>query len=259
MQYDFEVGTKLRHGLDPETQIDIREKRVYAKADDAADWVFAPGNSHKGLIVELKVESSSQYSPVFATKVVNDQKKVAGAMKDAYKDYDRTVLAIAWKEETKKALKANNMVAVEHSTIHLKKTNEYIQLYQWTGESATDEVDPKNPKGVLNQANPKDLANPDYEGLFKKPAGSNEGPSKKPDGSKPGNISDNTRSSTMQPITKPITQKQAVDAGNKQPDAQTPFVDTPSKPSTRQKLKNLIHGPSKKDQGDDRKGSSGKK
>lgn len=104
-QFDFEIATKLRQGIDVENEkITVREQPVYDNGRLKADWVFPHTNQHKGLIVELKVESKSQTQTDLVNKIVKDQKKVSGLLDDQYKDYDTAVLAILWNASTRKLL-----------------------------------------------------------------------------------------------------------------------------------------------------------
>jgi len=79
----------------------IREVRLYAKNKaEAADFVIEPSNSGppKGLIIELKVQSSSQQGATLVKKVQEDQIKLGKKIKKKWASYDKTILAIAWDE-----------------------------------------------------------------------------------------------------------------------------------------------------------------
>ncbi len=146
-QFDFEVETKLRQGIDIESSIDVREQRIYADQTLAADWVFAPGNNHKGLIVELKVESSSQKGAALASKALKDQRKILSPLTEKYKDYQRAVVAIAWTPITQRALVDANMFPLADWKITMKShPGQEIKLYEWNGElKGTDSPSGSNP------------------------------------------------------------------------------------------------------------------
>jgi len=84
--------------------------------------------STKGLVMELKVESSTIKGKTFATKVADDKKKKKiKPMKEKYKDYDKAVVALAWSEVTHQELVEIGMIPVSGTEI---RTGDYnIQLY----------------------------------------------------------------------------------------------------------------------------------
>ena len=264
VQFDLEVETKLRYGLDPETPIKLREERVYGKTDDAADWVFAPGNSHKGLIVELKVQSSSQHGRGLAAKVKKDQLKISSALQDKYKDYDRTVLAIAWDKVTQTELEKEHMVAIPKSRINLlseahARAGNVIQLYQWTGELLKD--------GSQEQAdNSRSLINPDstaeFEGRGPSLAftGSETERKNTPSPHSSEGTADKTPGNTGSPSKQPST-KPAAQAPDEKITKQAPGGATTGskKPSTAQRIKDFVHLGKANDKGGkgDKKPSAG--
>jgi len=134
-QYQFEMDQKKRMGENAEKDIELREIAVYTK-NQFADFTFREDNIQKGLIIELKVESSMIKGSKFAAKVKEDQEKVQGGFKPNYQDYLKGVLAIAWSEETHKELTEINMVPVAGGTIALQTKKLEVKLYVWTGEKA---------------------------------------------------------------------------------------------------------------------------
>ena len=185
VQFDFEMECKERQGISPETRIGMREIHVYAgnrAAAAAADWVFDPGNGRRGLIVELKVQSKSQFGTRFARLVRDDQQKVSGELKAKYKNFDVGVYALAWGEDTKKELLTKaNMVAVPSSEIPLQPEGS-LMLYKWDG----DLVNPPAESNSLAAGVP--LANPQAQKLsFKNPPTSDQ---------TPGPVTDSTAAQT---------------------------------------------------------------
>jgi len=163
VQFEFEMETKKRQGIDLEAQTNIREQSVYSKTDDLADFVFPPSldKVHKGLIVELKVESSTIHGATFVKKVVRDQEKVSGGIQDKFKDYDKSVIAIAWEPATHTALIAAGMIPVAGTDVKLKSGN-IIKLYEWTGE-LKDAADPsgtgsKSSSGIATPSGQQSIA-----------------------------------------------------------------------------------------------------
>ena len=183
VQFDFEMECKDRQGISPERRIGMREVRVYASSRQAADWVFDPGNGRRGLIVELKVQSRSQFGTRFSRLVRDDQQKVSGELKPKYKNFDVGVYALAWGEDTKKELLTKaNMVAVPSSEIPLEKEKGSLMLYKWDG----DLVNPPAESNSLAAGVP--LANPQAQKLsFKNPPTS---------GQTPGPVTDSTAAQT---------------------------------------------------------------
>lgn len=155
VQYDFDVETKLRQGISPESPTKFREVKVYEGSSKAADWVFPEGNNHKGLIVELKVESLAQATSTFASLVLADQKKVGGTLKDEYKDYDTAVLAIAWEPATKNALTKINMIPVADAKIPLTTIpGQSVQLFEWKNDSNEKKTESGDPSSSLEANTP---------------------------------------------------------------------------------------------------------
>jgi hypothetical protein len=165
-QYDFEIATKLRQGIDVETKMTVREKSVYDNVRSKADWVFPSQNHHAGLIIELKVESSSlkQKGKELAKLVVKDQEKVLGKLNKGYEEYQQGVFALAWTPETHKALKDVHMIEVAGSRINFKsRPSEYICLYEWDGETAGEVKEDTSSSNPLAPNAP--LANPGAQTL----------------------------------------------------------------------------------------------
>lgn len=131
----------------------IREQHVFANSRLAADFTF-PANvggdgkpATRGAIVELKVESSSRKGPTLAKSVEEDREKFAGGVKAEYKDYDQVVLAIAWTETTKDALKSAGMASNKDSLVKLPATKDKngkpipamgVQLFEEDRDSKSD-------------------------------------------------------------------------------------------------------------------------
>jgi len=134
-QVSFAVEVKLHHGIDVETPLQLHTQQVYAQNPlKAAALVIDSGNDGKGWIIELKIESKSAEGMEFARMVVEDQRNVSGGLKDEYKDYDVFVLAVAWKETTRRALRDVHMDIVPGSEIQMKTKNQQIMLFEWNGE-----------------------------------------------------------------------------------------------------------------------------
>lgn len=142
VQFEFEYAIKKFMKIPIETIVPFREQHVYEKSSLAADWVFKSDIeqstvSTRGLIVELKVESSTQTGKTFVDAVKKDQQKISGGILPAYKGYETAVLAIAWNKDTKSQLEAKDnkedseMVAIAGAVIKLHD-GRTIQLYEWT-------------------------------------------------------------------------------------------------------------------------------
>lgn len=138
VQVEIAYLIKKAMGIPIKTVIPFREERVFAASSWAADFVFEPDIQRgtvptKGLVVELKVESSSLHGASFARQVKEDQTKLRSEFKPKYKDYDKAVIAIAWSPATHKALQGttSKMVPVGDAKIDLKDQGFIIQLYSW--------------------------------------------------------------------------------------------------------------------------------
>ncbi|EPE35823.1 hypothetical protein GLAREA_05161 [Glarea lozoyensis ATCC 20868] len=107
-----EFAAYVRKGLGSQDSTTIsREIAVYAGREHAlkqADFVFIPksGNADRaqGLIVELKVQSSSNSPNSFKELVNKDLKRMELDMQSKYAQYDRAVVAIAWDPEILKTM-----------------------------------------------------------------------------------------------------------------------------------------------------------
>jgi len=179
-QFDFEVECKKRNGLDFETSIGMRENKVYTKKQTAADWIFAPGNNHKGLIVELKVESTHQKGTILKSLIVKDQIKIAGKYKAEYAEYDKAVFAIAWTPESRREMENIEMIPVRGSGITMKSHPDHIiTLYVWSGDLPTEtasnlfspDADPLENKGKGIAFHPSPNTQPPQTPIGQSPGG----------------------------------------------------------------------------------------
>lgn len=155
IQYGFEYAIKKAMEIPVQTKIPFREKKTYENTAQFADWVFTPNMdprnsiSTKGLIVELKVQSSTIGGTKFADLVLADQKKISAGRQADYKSYDTAVLAIAWDPSAGQALEKINMTPVRDIEIVLVDRR-VIKLYEWTeAPTATG-----SPPSVGNQQTP---------------------------------------------------------------------------------------------------------
>lgn len=115
IQVEFTNYMKDKYGISA-GRGNIREQRVYKTTTQAADFTFPPDIDRKGttrtrgMIVELKVESSSGKGTKLAKLVEQDKKKFTDGVAKEYKDYDKMILAIAWTPFTKEELRKVGMV-----------------------------------------------------------------------------------------------------------------------------------------------------
>jgi hypothetical protein len=157
VQVDFEAFVKKGFGGQQFPTI-LREQPVYQKTKGLprktkrADWVFVPKpgdvDNLQGIIVELKVQSSSNTKKSFQTLVEKDVQKLQLDLKPDYKKFDRAVVAIAWNPEFDKGMLASGLSPV-HSVKLADKAKTLVTIYANEKERkvSAEDNDPPPPFG----------------------------------------------------------------------------------------------------------------
>lgn len=137
MQFEFDFYVKK--ALETRFNQRIRELQVYDGSTKAADFTFPPSQKakSKGMIVELKCENKNSNAGKSLGKAVeSDIKKLKGAFKTQYKDYDKVAIAMAYSADAQKALDAiDGMIplAIPGSGITVGQKDK-LKIYRWDAE-----------------------------------------------------------------------------------------------------------------------------
>lgn len=108
----FELEYYIKKEMQIPTTTKVREVRVYADKNLAADFAFDPitTSNKKGIILELKCENQNMQG--MKAKVEADIEKLKKPLDAKYKDYDRVAYAMAYTPKAQKEMEELHMTSI---------------------------------------------------------------------------------------------------------------------------------------------------